>query len=150
MWGATSAHRCAHRPGPDFNPRTPCGVRPGDGVMDRQGMKISIHAPRVGCDVMREGGVVIAKVFQSTHPVWGATANGDKDHRRQQISIHAPRVGCDVTFPMFAPSPSNFNPRTPCGVRLSTPVIHYQQVIFQSTHPVWGATSSSVGGPVRQ
>ena len=34
-------------------------------------------------------------LFQSTHPVWGATSNQVAGYCRQEISIHAPRVGCD-------------------------------------------------------
>ena len=57
----------------NFNPRTPCGVRPilpGVGVgVD----PISIHAPRVGCDAVKSFHGIIRSI----------------------ISIHAPRVGCD-------------------------------------------------------
>ena len=147
----------------DFNPRTPCGVRLADhwGEIDKK--DISIHAPRVGCDTLSS-----------------TTASG------VMISIHAPRVGCDQHRAGCLPAHHNFNPRTPCGVRLhqghqrfdqegisihaprvgcdlarvtrtSETVaisIHAPRVgcdgglrrrgrrlwIFQSTHPVWGAT----------
>ena len=85
----------------DFNPRTPCGVRPGDGVMDCQSKKISIHAPRVGCDDVGGAAPGLPVEFQSTHPVWGATRNTYQAIRKlSMISIHAPRVGCDlrITF----------------------------------------------------
>ena len=36
-------------------------------------------------------------LFQSTHPVRGATAGEDLPEDQQQISIHAPREGCDAT-----------------------------------------------------
>ena len=56
--------------------------------------------------------------FQSTHPVWGATVVLCGVGSEWLISIHAPRVGCDSnTYPSFR-SLRNFNPRTPCGVRL--------------------------------
>ena len=86
-----------------FNPRTPCGVRhagrgsrPGperfqsthpvwgatfDQVGAWQGLVISIHAPRVGCDQ------------------WATAAL----QRWKGISIHAPRVGCDRRS--YAPTP---------------------------------------------
>ena len=38
------------------------------------------------------------------------------------------------------PLPKDFNPRTPCGVRLSSPNISMMVSTFQSTHPVRGAT----------
>ena len=82
------------------------------------GHKISIHAPRVGCDYANIGVMSRGKIFQSTHPVWGATAQ--KWERRStalRISIHAPRVGCDVWVSATQVTTENFNPRTPCGVR---------------------------------
>ena len=128
----------------------------------------------------------IAVLFQSTHPVWGATATKWQDiAAKKKISIHAPRVGCDGSADGGAAVPAHFNPRTPCGVRRSflagwvvvppdfnprTPcgvrqVYHVvalasmnfnprtpcgvrpresadpvQGTTFQSTHPVWGAT----------
>ena len=80
-------------------------------------------------------------MFQSTHPVWGATS-------------------WELVMEDFNKC---FNPRTPCGVRLdvrraarsrSVVSIHAPRVgcddiaasrlmiskAFQSTHPVWGAT----------
>ena len=59
-------------------------------------------------------------LFQSTHPVWGATSN----------------------LPGSAKCPQNFNPRTPCGVRRNTAHLAGVSRQFQSTHPVWGATPS--------
>ena len=57
------------------------------------------------------------------------------------ISIHAPRVGCDIPMRGSLTSASNFNPRTPGGVR---PGACENESIttkrFQSTHPGWGAT----------
>ena len=37
--------------------------------------------------------------------------------------------------------PYNFNPRTPCGVRRGAIMAYYNPYIFQSTHPVRGATT---------
>ena len=97
-------------------PRVGC-----DGIFDTQTRwsPISIHAPRVGCDAdirQRMGGRVR---FQSTHPVWGATAlDPVPTVVSKQISIHAPRVGCDLVLPF---------------------VLIFKR-LFQSTHPVWGAT----------
>ena len=33
--------------------------------------------------------------FQSTHPVWGATRYQEGHVNGKSVSIHAPRVGCD-------------------------------------------------------
>ena len=102
---------------------------------------ISIHAPRAGCDPIagysrrslakfqstrpvwgatavhiRDGTIF---VFQSTRPVWGATTLCVRQQRFCCISIHAPRVGRDA---------------------IAMPVINIS-VEFQSTRPVWGATT---------
>ena len=61
------------------------------------------------------------RLFQFTHPVWGATANGAEVLRLWEVSIHAPRVGCDTQ-----------------GVLQMV-----QTVVFQFTHPVWGATTTT-------
>ena len=104
----------------NFNPRTPCGVRPGtgDAVPDHQDFN-----PRTPCGVR----------------LW------TRLHSRSVtcISIHAPRAGCD-SDPASRPSHrAHFNPRTPCGVRRcrSRPTRRSRRT-FQSTHPVRGATRS--------
>ena len=57
---------------------------------------ISIHAPRVGCDQINRLDAAVAPKFQSTHPVWGATWLACSIRQSAVISIHAPRVGCDT------------------------------------------------------
>ena len=102
---------------------------------------VSIHAPRVGCDTQTTRVSFLCREFQSTHPVWGATAVTDilcpflgrfnprtpcgvrRDsswckHSGPEVSIHAPRVGCDGLHNVF----------------------YIPTKGFQSTHPVWGAT----------
>ena len=56
---------------------------------------------------------VFDMLFQSTHPVRGATANSAYTRAYAQISIHAPREGCDGARIGAATSPLYFNPRTP-------------------------------------
>ena len=104
-----------------FNPRSPCGER-------HLGLKFALYSPK----------------FQSTLPVWGATPG--------QFLVDCTRC--------------HFNPRSPCGERRSssrprrfpaTISIHAprvgsdqakEQMIggyfeFQSTLPVWGATTAT-------
>ena len=57
-------------------------------------------------------------LFQSTHPVRGATTMGEQPMEEDLISIHAPREGCDAK-----------EGGQKCG-----------RIGFQSTHPVRGAT----------
>ena len=139
VWGATQYLLIIRYQQTSFNSRTPCGVRlwrcpllfpilmfqfthPVWGatgltlVVISNGV-VSIHAPRVGCDLKRilvsltrvcfnsrtPCGVrpTIAlhsseiRMFQFTHPVWGATPCGTCYACQSNVSIHAPRVGCD-------------------------------------------------------
>ena len=85
-------------------------------------------------------------MFQSTHPMRGATVLGDELSALIAVSIHAPHAGRDpalkvgtrravVAVSIHAPHagcgdddaavlgvPTGFNPRTPCGVRPLEPV----------------------------
>ena len=64
-----------NRPWTDnFNPRTHRGVRRTYEVkIDKMEIKISIHAPIVGCDAVSNLLKYPVQEFQSTHPSWGAT-----------------------------------------------------------------------------
>ena len=139
MWGATFIFSFVPRSWEIsiHAPRVGCDVGVAQG---RLTLGISIHAPRVGCDgdndvlglhhddfnprtpcgVRRCIFCVLCciRLFQSTHPVWGATGPGWSAVDDGQISIHAPRVGCDAAYTAISSGSS----------------------IFQSTHPVWGAT----------
>ncbi len=109
--------------------------------------------------------------FQSTHPLRGATGDVAVHHLHGGISIHAPLAGCDPGGKVMRCRSCHFNPRTPCGVRLRqraelphglvdfnprTPCGVRQRVritqqspdIFQSTHPLRGATAVSLAGIV--
>ena len=125
-----------------FNSRTPCGVRqfsiqyimtiqpfqfthPVWGATGQGGTRslcrdVSIHAPRVGCDLSIEQKTRIYFSFQFTHPVWGATSVPRTSSSVPRVSIHAPRVGCDTTRGHSPHGTDSFNSRTPCGVRHNT------------------------------
>ena len=93
--GATRVHVLLVGGIRDFNPRTPRGVRL-DALRGLLGSHlISIHAPREGCDEF------LPYPFDS----------------RGAISIHAPREGCDGRPFYHFRDLTNFNPRTPRGVR---------------------------------
>ena len=121
-------------------PRAGCDVW---GVYAGYAAHISIHAPRAGCDLTPFTSLIPCSLFQSTHPVRGAT-------------LHADAGGHAEIY---------FNPRTPCGVRLEiydrikalrkisihapragcdkwTSTLLQGISQFQSTHPVRGATAS--------
>ena len=103
----------------DFNPRTPCGVRRSNAGIHCCTYPISIHAPLAGCDPEMIRVTLQRLIFQSTHPLRGATSNFD---RCRSLWIY-------------------FNPRTPCGVRrFATQQCCCETNRFQSTHPLRGAT----------
>ncbi len=99
-----------------FNPRTPRGVRLLEMRCKERLKNFNPRTPR-GVRQARGFEVMTTRVFQSTHPARGATLLGLAVHAVQGISIHAPREGCDILGSRFSSSPSNFNPRTPRGVR---------------------------------
>ena len=85
----------------------------------------------------------VALPFQSTHPLRGATSQIVKHLLlRLPISIHAPLAGCDSVHLRPVHAPLHFNPRTPCGVRHTISRNALNAGIFQSTHPLRGATLS--------
>ena len=57
--------------------------------------RVSIHAPREGCDRFAWRLSTLSNVFQSTHPVRGATVPFAERVSVAGVSIHAPREGCD-------------------------------------------------------
>ena len=57
--------------------------------------QISIHAPLMGCDDKMCILNVQKDKFQSTHPLWDATAVVELYSSIIEISIHAPLMGCD-------------------------------------------------------
>ena len=128
MRGATRyGHRLHHEPA-DFNPRTPCGVRP-------------LRAHRLG----------VAMEFQSTHPLRGATCGDQKVCAGRRISIHAPLAGCDWQSRVKVMSSRNFNPRTPCGVRLGTGAVRVLLLLRISIHaPLAGCDRRNLRTPSRE
>ena len=124
----------------DFNPRSPHGERRHVTTPLLPVARISIHAPRTGSDQQFQCGLTRCIRFQSTLPARGATESACRNENAGNISIHAPRTGSDQgdldketrlklfqsTLPARgatlagcdgAPSPKDFNPRSPHGER---------------------------------
>ena len=82
--------------------------------------------------------------FQSTHPVRGATHLVKYMDGQTDISIHAPRAGCDSTLVRWLALEdiSIHAPRAGCDLRYYGFTINRSR--FQSTHPVRGATSTTI------
>ena len=104
--------RCGHR---YFNPRAPCGARPEIILVFRHGVEISIHAPLAGrdCNVNHIPSKRIR--FQSTRPLRGATTTTTVD-----------------------PDSGYFNPRAPCGARLTLFSTGFVDVIISIHAPLAG------------
>ena len=101
-----------------FNPRTPRGVRRGLYGSLHTCRKISIHAPREGCDTSVLGWSGGVSGFQSTHPARGATPT-TTPNISIILTFQSTHPARGATFPMAPKSfaACNFNPRTPRGVR---------------------------------
>ena len=89
---------------------------------------ISIHAPRVGSDLVAVPHFLGVVTFQSTLPVWGATAPAQiADFNRNYFN---PRSPCGERRGVFLISRPrcHFNPRSPCGER--------RHIAFNAAHVV--------------
>ena len=122
----------------DFNPRAPCGARPGVGDAKH---RTSYFNPRAPCGARRPGmtrsarGIgfqptrplrgatpgtatpSLKRVFQPTRPLRGATTVYHKFYAKSRISTHAPLAGRDLLTCIASATRSHFNPRAPCGAR---------------------------------
>ena len=170
--GATlSIHRIS-RSVISFNSRTPGGVRRKRAPRDGRPHRVSIHAPREGCDgdprgklftgtvsihAPREGCDLALvtyhlyyKVFQFTHPWRGATLDTSLCCGVVHVSIHAPREGCDCIVRAGRRCRCRFNSRTPGGVRPDLNDLDKICSGFQFTHPGRGATHAELRGHGRE
>ena len=110
--------------------------------------------------------------FQSTRPLRGATSLVGVGDDNRGISIHAPLAGRDVAvghggggggISIHAPLAGRdsrdlpawgfsayFNPRAPCGARRLTFLNGIDNISFQSTRPLRGATIAlDLGGQAK-
>ena len=97
-------------------PRVRCDLKPGEA--DGLAQWISIHAPRVRCDffVLFCGKVPCNISIHAPRVRCDHNMYGDND-LMFNISIHAPRVRCDDSFFLHINLSYYFNPRTSCEVR---------------------------------
>ena len=126
-------------------------------------MQISIHAPREGCDC-RAGDGLQRFLFQSTHPVRGATARNiirsachgifQSTHPVRGATYAGDQATCCEVFQSTHPVRGATSGWTTCLITRAVISIHApregcdrrpaglanRQPTFQSTHPVRGAT----------
>ena len=106
-------------------------------------LSVSIHAARVGRDVPRQG--CPCSIIVSIHAARvGRDLHAQRGDARLAVSIHAARVGRDLAKCTSARCSQGFNPRGPCGPRPVIRTDEPERVAFQSTRPVWAATSTSL------
>ena len=133
------------------------------GLRQRRYRQISIHAPLAGCDTATSAQHISKFIFQSTHPLRGATTKSGNTHvivRFQSthplrgatgrwatrdinhlISIHAPLAGCDAEVNADLTSLEAFQSTHPLrGATLAMLLASTRSWEFQSTHPLRGAT----------
>ena len=106
------------------------------------GLHISIHAAHAGCDASTDI-LYVGFIRISIH---AAHAGCDLWLLRISpvtiISIHAAHAGCDLLTNFVWHSSCNFNPRSPCGLRLTTVLNLPSSPAFQSTQPMRAATQA--------
>ena len=71
-----------------------------------------------------------------------ATGPACRGADRQKISIHAAHAGCDISSSSSLTVISDFNPRSPCGLRPFFFNTFINPLIFQSTQPMRAATAN--------
>ena len=129
-------------------------------------LAISIHAPRMGSDLIVTWSIRPDTYFNPRSPDGERLDFGCRRLPCLEISIHAPRMGSDRLPRPAVPSREYFNPRSPDGERPCGPQstggarlisIHAPRMgsdpldsmdmttdsEFQSTLPGWGATQSA-------
>ena len=101
-----------------FNPHSPCGERPYGLIIVSTTDLISIHTPLAGSD--------------TTTPACNASSD---------ISIHTPLAGSDRMMTVSIRSVTNFNPHSPCGERLGSPVAGGTGAVISIHTPLAGSDS---------
>ena len=125
----------------DFNPRSPCGERLGGMYLSTAIYRFQSTLPMWGATVFLGRVFAAIFIFQSTLPMWGATWTR---FRRACGRRHFnPRSPCGERQARHCHyrSQNHFNPRSPCGERRLTAASALKSILFQSTLPMWGATT---------
>ena len=139
--GATFAGSAGSAGHNNFNPRTPCWVRLA--YIDTE-YDIFDFNPRTPCGVRLQAspGPMTTAIFQSTHPLRGATLTDWICVTPMPISIHAPLAGCDCANSADDKGHdiSIHAPLAGCDGCRAAPIPGTH--VFQSTHPLRGATAS--------
>ena len=101
-----------------LNPRSPNGLRQPVKIPENGEFTISIHAARMGCDL-------VVLLPPCTPPYF----NPRSPNGLRRMPLLPP------------PVPADFNPRSPNGLRHYRNFTILQRNLFQSTQPEWAATA---------
>ena len=122
----------------NFNPRAPCGARPGPLEKRRQIMLFQSTRPMRGATTER--GFTRLTIKISIHaPRAGATFTGQSIATDGSISIHAPHAGRDRSSFWDNALAWHFNPRAPCGARRWFPEYHSRKTRYFNPRAPCGA-----------
>ena len=117
---------CFHRPWFPcclyFNPRAPCGARPGPMPAMAEKSKFQSTRPLRGATATHLLFCLYGTRISIHAPLAGRDQHRQSDRRRGHISIHAPLAGRDLDRLIAADGGGHFNPRAPCGARLVLPL----------------------------
>ena len=137
--GATSPRGPSRRPPSRFNPRSPCGERPGNSAGLMAGTSFQPTLPLRGATLPYLTYFFVL-VFQPTLPLRGATSCCSG--RWAASGGFNPRSPCGERRGVGSclPRPCSFNPRSPCGERPPRSSTVCSGLRFQPTLPLRGAT----------
>ena len=152
-----------------FNPRAPCGARRYPEIKQLgYGPRFQPTRPLRGATTQVLLDMMQRTIFQPTRPLRGATVPVTYYSENDDgISTHAPLAGRDEFKPVLTASMGHFNPRAPCGARLSETIqahnltyfnprapcgarpgtatrVTLVKLLFQPTRPLRGATLDAV------
>ena len=109
---------------------------------------VSIHALLAECDTMNTQ--INLKDGVSIHALLAeCDINRASSTICLPVSIHALLAECDEKRTKTNEKDYCFNPRTPCGVRLSRAFLAFPYSMFQSTHSLRSATLHTASAPSR-
>ena len=109
-------------------------------ISDSTNTIISIHAPRVGSDLVEQYPELESKLFQSTLPVWGATKGKEEHTMGKLFQSTLPVWGATMLRFLACLSVSTFQSTLPVWGATFQKRTSFWAERFQSTLPVWGAT----------
>ena len=132
----------ARHGGRDFNSRTSCEVRLFPGPFTRF-WPISTHAPLARCDAIRQTDSAVGGNFNSRTSCEVRLMHPAEIARNIAISTHAPLARCDSGRAINAACFGYFNSRTSCEVRRTQRWNCRQNMKFQLTHLLRGATRAA-------